>query len=278
MSTSEIQAQGQKSDHYISGRLGTFETRLAITTDEVEMAQALRYRVFCDELDAEKTEDRDRLKLEADSHDSRCDHLLIFSRRTNGENILVGTQRFMVRKGEVGPSEFYSSSEFDVSGMLEKHSEKRFMELGRSCILPEFRDKRTMELLWHGTWDYALKQGADVMFGCASFPTLNVSQISEALGFLVEHAPLAEDWQVTSKRPDRIDMRQFTSEQGSPKSAIRILPPLIKGYLRLGAMFSSDAVPDTDFGTIDVLVVLPVESINPRYVKYYGATAERHRG
>jgi len=265
------------------GKLGSFETRLASCASEVDAAQALRYQVFCTELHAQNNDERQRFQREADKHDANCDHLLLLSNENTSPIIptidggrLVGTQRFLVRDGRVGPSEFYSGREFQISQMLEKFPEKRFMELGRSCILPEFRDKRTMELLWHGTWDYALKQNADVMFGCASFHTQNVSEISDALGFLAEHAPLKGDWKLGSTRVEHIDMREYLNTSRSSKTAIRSLPPLIKGYLRLGAMFSTDAVPDPDFGTIDVLVVLPIAAINPRYVKYYGANADRH--
>ena len=255
------------------GKLGVFETRLAENAEEVEAAQTLRYRVFCEELAAEKNLERIRYQRESDQHDEKCDHLLILSEK--GE--LIGTQRLMVRDADVGAAEFYSNTEYNLAPMLNQFVDKRFMELGRSCILPEYRDKRTMELLWHATWDYAVKRAADVMFGCASFHTLDPSEIAEPLGFLAEYVPLQKAWQVQSHHPNKIDMLQFIDDSALPKKAIRALPPLIKGYLRLGAMFSTHAVPDPDFGTIDVLVVLPIASINPRYVKYYGQNADRHK-
>ncbi len=273
MSFSDVSTDTVEASDLARGKLGAFETRLAHSIKEIKAAQALRYRVFCEELDAQVDSESSHSKLEGDAHDENCDHLLVLS----DDNELIGTQRFMVREGSVGPKEFYSSSEFDIAAILQKFPTKKFMELGRSCILPDYRDKRTMELLWHATWDYAVKQRADVMFGCASFHTQDANEISDALGFLAQHAGVTGDWMVTSKRADRIDMLQYIDQSKPMKSAIRSLPPLIKGYLRLGAMFSTNAVPDPDFGTIDVLVVLPVETINPRYVKYYGANADRHR-
>ena len=261
-----------KKRDFARGRLGSLETRLAESEIEIEAAQALRYRVFCDELAARKNSERSRLQREADQHDEKCDHLLILSECGTP----IGTQRFLVREGKAGTSEFYSNAEFDLGPMLDRHPDTLFMELGRSCILPEYREKRTMELLWHATWDYALKHNAGVMFGCASFHTLNSSEISELLGFLAKYAPLSGTWKVESYHPEKIDMLECETPN-SVKKTIRSLPPLIKGYLRLGAMFSTDAVPDRDFGTIDVLVVLPVDTINPRYVKYYGENADRHR-
>lgn len=259
------------------GRLGSLETRIAENYSETKAAQSLRYQVFCDEMSASIGLVAGSEKREADSHDSRCDHLLVIDKSDNTKQEIVGTQRFFLKNGARSKGTFYSQKEFNVDALVERHPNYVFMELGRSCILPEYRVKRTMELMWQGTWAYALNHHVDVMLGCASFHTTDVAEIGEALGFLSKHAPAIEAWQVDANSRDSIEISAFETQISDDRAALRKLPPLIKGYLRLGAMFSAEAVPDPDFGTIDVLVVLPVEKINPKYVNYYGEDASKHR-
>ena len=116
------------------------------------------------------------------------------------------------------------------------------------------------------------------MFGCASFSGTDPAEHSRSLAFLARHAAADEDWAVRGLE-GRLELEQFGyagMDEVGEKSALRSLPPLIKGYLRLGAMFSRDAVIDRSFNTIDVLVLLPVNRISPRYLAYYGINAERH--
>ncbi len=259
----------------VSGRLGALSTRLAKNAEEVRAAQRVRYTVFKQDMKDDRADQLDQTQLDADQFDETFDHLLVID-ESNGHETIVGTQRFHVHEASQTPERFYSSMEFDVGRLLQKHPDKRFMELGRSCILEEYRSKRTMELLWHGTWDYALKNRADVMLGCASFAATDTQFIAEELSFLATVKPEPE-WAVSSQRREAIHLKHFGGQATNPKLALRKLPPLIKGYLRLGASFSDCVVPDTEFGTIDILVVLPIAHINPKYVAYYGSNAERHR-
>lgn len=260
------------------GRLGKLETRLANSPEEVIAAQKLRFKVFCEEMSAGKNLESRIRKRDTDRHDPNCDHLLVIDREMPIDRSIVGTQRFFLKGNGRTGGQFYSQQEFNVEQLLLRYSNKVFMELGRSCILSEYRSKRTMELMWQGTWAYAVDNKVDVMLGCASFHTENVDEISIALGFLSRFAPIKVGWDVKACLPGAISTKQFEGEVGNERAAMRSLPPLIKGYLRLGAMFSSQAVIDHEFGTIDVLVVLPVASINTRYLNYYGDDASKHRG
>jgi len=212
-----------------------------------------------------------------DGHDSNCDHLLVLDAAKKSGSQIVGTQRFFLKTGVAGSGDCYSQQEFDVAALISRKPGFTFMELGRSCILPEYRSKRTMELMWQGTWAYAVENRVDVMLGCASFHCDNLEDIRHSLGFLSKYAAATEDWQVSASVEDAIEMKPFEALALDARSAIRQLPPLLKGYLRLGAMFSVQAVPDPEFGTIDVLVILPVDRINRRYVNYYGEDASKHR-
>ncbi len=259
------------------GRLGGLVTRVAVTSAEIAEAQSVRFRVFCEEHSAVISEP-DRVALrESDRHDAKCDHLLIEAASDNAEVKIVGTQRFFLRRPGDDGTEFYSQSEFDVEQLINRHPGKTFMELGRSCILPEYRSKRTMELMWQGTWAYAVENRVDVMIGCASFHTTDAAAIEASLGYLGEIAGLAPNWSVSAVAQQVVAKPCHMPADPDHRKMIRTLPPLIKGYLRLGAMFSSEAVVDHAFGTTDVLVVLPVEHISSRYLDYYGKDASKHR-
>ena len=165
---------------------------------------------------------------------------------------------------------------FDLVPMLQRHAGLRFLELGRSCVLPPYRDKRTIELLWHGIWSYARRHHIGAMLGCASFPGSNAEEHRLALSYLKHHAAAPEEWQVRALPERRATYSAMPAEAIALREAMRKLPPLIKGYLRVGAFVGEDAVADHEFGTTDVLVVMPVAQISARYIAYFGPGAERH--
>jgi putative hemolysin len=261
----------------VLGRIGNLETRLARTAREIDAAQAVRYRVFVEEMNAQLPADAMRRQRDVDSWDAICDHLLVLDRSIEGdpEDQIVGTYRLLRQEVAMANGGFYSSSEFDIDALLARHSDKRFMELGRSCVLPAYRNKRTVELLWQGNWAYALKHGMGAMIGCASFPGVLPEQHALALSFLYHNVVAKDDWAVGALPSLARTMDLMPVEAVNPKKALMAMPPLIKGYLRLGAMVGSNAVVDHAFNTTDVLIVLPIASISDRYVNYYGADAGR---
>jgi putative hemolysin len=262
------------------GRIGSLETRLARTAREIDAAQAVRYRVFVEEMNAQLSPDAMLRKRDVDAYDAICDHLLVIDHAIAGdiEDQIVGTYRLLRQDVALANGGFYSASEFDIEPLLARHPDKQFMELGRSCVLPAYRTKRTVELLWQGNWAYSLKHGMNAMFGCASFSGVQPEQHAVALSFLHHTVAAKGDWAV-SARPElyrTMDLMPF--EAVNARQALSALPPLIKGYLRLGAMVGDGAVVDTAFNTTDVLIVLPIASISNRYINYYGADAGRFAG
>ena len=259
------------------GRIGGLETRLARTAREVDAAQAIRYRVFVEEMKAQLPQEAMRLRRDIDAYDAICDHLLVLDRMIEGdiEDQIVGTYRLLRQEVAMAHGGFYSASEFDIGPLLARHPDKQFMELGRSCVLPAYRTKRTVELLWQGNWAYALKHGMSAMFGCASFPGIRPEEHALALSFLRHTVQARDEWAVAALPDLYRDMDLMPFEGISPRKALTAMPPLIKGYLRLGAMIGDGAVVDQAFNTTDVLVVLPISSISDRYINYYGADAGR---
>jgi L-ornithine Nalpha-acyltransferase len=261
----------------ILGRIGNLETRLARTASEVDAALSVRYRVFVEEMNAKVSSDSHLAGLESDSFDAICDHLLVLDNAIAGdvEDQIVGTYRLLRQDVARQHSGFYSTSEFQVDELVRRHPDKRFMELGRSCVLPQYRTKRTVELLWQGNWAYALKHNIDAMFGCGSFSGTIPAEHAMALSFLHENALAKGEWAVSANQDVYRTLDLMPSEAIDARRALAGMPPLIKGYLRLGAMIGDGCVVDHAFNTTDVLVILPISNISGRYLNYYGADAGR---
>ncbi|WP_105438631.1 GNAT family N-acetyltransferase [Neorhizobium sp. T25_13] len=261
----------------VFGRIGTLETRLARSEREIDAAQAVRYRVFVEEMHATLSPDAMRRRRDVDAFDAICDHLLVVDNAIEGdiEDQIVGTYRLLRQEVALANNGFYSASEFDIEPLLARHPDKQFMELGRSCVLPDYRTKRTVELLWQGNWAYSLKHGMNAMFGCASFPGVSPEEHAMALSFLHHTVSTKGDWAVSARPELYRSMDLMPMEGVNTRKALSLLPPLIKGYLRLGAMVGDGAVIDHAFNTTDVLIVLPIASISDRYITHFGADAGR---
>jgi len=189
---------------------------------------------------------------------------------------VVGTYRLLRQDIAERHSGFYTGGEFDISGLMDRQRGLKFLELGRSCVLPPYRTKRTVELLWHGVWSYVRRHNLDVMIGCASFEGTDPRNLALPLSFLHHFARAPDGWRASAYPSRRIDMNMMAKDAIDTKAALRALPPLIKGYLRVGAFVGDGAVIDHQFGTIDVLIVMPVSAINERYLGHFGADASRH--
>jgi putative hemolysin len=263
------------------GRLGPLEIRLAHKAGEVRKAQKLRYRVFYEEM-AAIPDPRTRFsRRDVDAFDSICDHLLVLdhespARSARSKARVVGTYRLLRQDLAADHGGFYSAGEFAIDGLLARHRALRFLELGRSCVLAPYRTKRTVELLWHGVWSYVLAHRVDVMFGCASLEGTDPERLATVLSYLHHFHGAPDEWNAAALPQRRVDMNRIAKLDVDVKAAWRVLPPLIRGYLRLGGVVGDGAVIDHQFGTTDVLMIVPVAEINARYVHHFGPGAERH--
>jgi L-ornithine Nalpha-acyltransferase len=264
----------------IYGRIGSLEVRLARKKSEIRRAQRLRYQVFYEEMSATPNALAILSRRDEDAFDAIFDHLLVIDRGTSnggrrwGRSKVVGTYRMMRQEIADLYDGFYTQGEYDIAPLIRTKSDYSFVEMGRSCVLKPYRNKRTLELLWQGVWSYVREHGADVMIGCASFPGTDPSAHALALSYLHHTALAPEGWRVRAHEHLRIDMNMMPDAAISHRSAIKALPPLIKGYLRLGAYIGDGAVIDRQFGTTDVLIILPVEAIRTRYFAHFGTPDE----
>jgi L-ornithine Nalpha-acyltransferase len=251
--------------------IGGLEVRLATAKADIRRAQELRYRVFFEEGAARSDATARLTRRDICRFDRVCDHLLVVDtsapRREDGPRV-VGAYRLL--RGEVAAANFgfYSEGEFDVAALVARHPGKRLLELGRSCVAPGYRGKRALELLWRGVWIYALHHRVDAMFGCASFPGADARAHAAALRFLRGESDDAQ-WMVAAAAGRAADLGREPASPLAARAAIRALPPLIKGYWRLGAKFGPQAVIDEDFAATDVFAVVPVADIGARYLDHF---------
>lgn len=267
----------------VYGRVGDLEVRLATTRSEIKLAQRLRFQVFYEEMSAVPSRLAQFRRRDEDVYDAYCDHLLVVDvsggdrrwRQRSDVPKVVGTYRVLRQEIADQRLGFYTSSEYDIAPLIASKPGHRFMELGRSCVLAPYRNKRTVELLWHGLWTYAREHRINVMLGCASFEGTYPQDHATALSFLHHFAGAPPEWRCRAREGLHVPMNMMPKEEVDAKAALKVIPPLIKGYLRLGACVGDGAVIDRQFGTTDVLIVLPVERIDPRYFEHYGAPGEK---
>ena len=262
------------------GRLGALEVRLATTKKEIRQAQRLRYKVFFEEGGAIPDKTAMLTRRDICPFDRLCDHLIVIDHDARSKRLglrksrVVGAYRLLRQDVAQARSGFYTALEFDIAPLLARHPQKRFLEMGRSCVLPEYRTKRTIELLWHGIGAYIAHHRMDVLIGCASLHGCDVGALSLELGFLHHYAGTADDdkrdWRAAPLPARHTPMDALAKEQVDKRKALHALPPLIKAYLRCGAMVGEGAVVDRQFGTVDVLMIMPVAAIDARYLAQFG--------
>lgn len=262
---------------------GELQARLARTEDEIATAQRLRYRVFYEEQRASPDAATVQSRLDVDRFDAFCDHLIVVNRVTGGEfrvaeGEMIGTYRLLRQSVAEKNCGFYTQSEFDIAPLLAAKPALRFLELGRSCVLRPYRTKPVVELLWQGIWNYVRQHGIDVMLGCASLDGIDHCVHCETLNFLAHNCAAPPEWRVRAVPGRYIEMKSGAGHVADYKKALRALPPLIKGYIRLGCYIGEGAVIDRQFNTTDVLIILPVSNINPRYFTHFGMPEETVTG
>jgi putative hemolysin len=252
------------------GDTGQIHVRQAITPDEIEAAQRLRYDVFFKEFGAHPSPDVAAQKRDFDHYDDYMDHLIVIDPDVSENNGVVGTYRLMTAEGAKRAGGFYTSSQFDIAPLLQ--SGARLLEVGRSCVLAPYRTMPVLQLLWSGIARYISEHQIDLMFGCASFHGTDPDAIKEELSLLY-HNHLAHAELRPRALPDLyVDMDTIPRDQIEPRKVFMMLPPLIKGYLRVGATIGDGAVVDEQFNTTDVCIVMPTYMITDKYLKHYERT------
>jgi putative hemolysin len=252
-------------------RSGNLGVRIAAGSTEIDAIQALRYRVFYQEMGARPDDATAASRRDRDIYDTVADHLLVvdYGLGEGVENV-VGTYRLIQREAARCIGRFYSADEYDIACI--EAIPGRILELGRSCVDDGYRNRAVMQLLWRGIAAYVFRNKIELMFGCASLPGPDPDALAIELTYLYcNHlAPIAIRPKALPHR--YIDMRRLGSQQTDPRAALNKLPPLVKGYLRLGGFVGDGAVIDPQFNTTDIAVVVQTDLVTDKYYKHY----ERH--
>jgi putative hemolysin len=258
-------------------RLGTIEVRLAETSDEVEAAQALRYRVFYEEMGAKPTPAMAVRRMDFDRFDEPCDHLLVFD-HARSRNQVIGTYRLIRRAAARMAGGFYTRGEYEIAPLLEYPGE--ILELGRSCVDAEYRTGQVMQLLWRGLSAYIFRHNIALMFGCASLPGTDPKALAVPLSYLYHHHLAPPGLRPKARSERYVDMQLLPREafdptiayetfKVDPRGGANSLPPLIKGYIRVGGFVGDGAVIDWQFNTTDVCIIVKTDLITSRYLRHY---------
>ncbi|UQX04091.1 GNAT family N-acyltransferase [Streptomyces sp. RerS4] len=232
-----------------------YTVRLARDEDEVRAAQRLRHQVFAGELGA-------RLEgpepgLDIDSFDAFCDHLLVLEEESGQ---VVGTYRLLPPERAAVAGRLYSEGEFDLSALAPIRPD--LVEVGRSCVHPEHRNGAVIALIWAGLARYMDRSGHNWLAGCCSIPLADGGVLSAATRETVLARNLApREYRVTPHRP--------WSPEGITVPGRMELPPLLRGYLRLGAWVCGEPAYDAEFGCADLYVLLDLRRTNPRYLNHF---------
>ena len=249
-------------------RAGNLGLRIAATPGEVDALQSLRYRVFYDEMGAEPDAAAILSRRDIDSFDAVADHLIVVDHAIgDGPEGVVGCYRMMQRDGAALAGRFYSAAEYDIEPLLSFPG--RILELGRSCVDKRYRGRAVMQLLWRGIAAYVFAHEIDLLFGCASLAGTDPDENAAELTFL-HHNHLAPPALRPRALPERyVDMRRLPPGQIDSRRVLLALPPLIKGYLRLGGMIGDGAVIDRQFNTTDVAIVVKTDLVTDKYIDHY---------
>lgn len=246
-------------------RQGQLDVRLAGSPEEIAAAQALRYQIFYEEMGAQPTLAMRAHRRDFDDYDHVCDHLLVIDHGADGRPRVVGTYRMLRQEVAERNSGFYSASEYDLAPLLRaSRAGGQLLELGRSCVAPEYRTTATISLLWRGIAAYLSAHGISHLFGCASLHGTNPDHHAAELSYL-HHHHLAPP-ELRARALEHVALDRLAAGSYDVKAAQRALPPLVKGYLRVGAVIGDGAFVDRQFNTVDVFVLMPVEGITRRYL------------
>ncbi|MCX5192942.1 GNAT family N-acetyltransferase [Streptomyces sp. NBC_00249] len=232
-----------------------YAVRLARDEDEVRAAQRLRHQVFAGELGARL--DGPEPGLDSDAFDAYCDHLLVLDEESGQ---VVGTYRLLPPERAAVAGRLYSEGEFDLSALAPIRPD--LVEVGRSCVHPDHRNGAVIALIWAGLARYMDRSGHNWLAGCCSIPLADGGVLAAATRETVLARNLApQEYRVTPHQP--------WNPEGITVPGRMELPPLLRGYLRLGAWVCGEPALDAEFGCADLYVLLSLRRTNPRYLNHF---------
>ena len=238
-----------------------FTIKIAESNFEIKKAQSLRYKIFFKEKKIKKKSFKFLLQRDYDFYDKISDHLIIIDNNREIRDNVIGTYRLLRGNCAKLYRGFYTEQEFDISNLKKNFSSKDILELGRSCVHPQYRSGIILKLLWQGISNYIKMYKIKILMGCASFHGTNPSKFKDEFSLLYKSYRLPEDYDVKSLQSNEISFNKNINHS----TILNKLPPLIKGYLKAGGMVSENFYIDKEFETIDYCVIMLIEKIVSRY-------------
>lgn len=245
-----------------------FLVKLAQSEEELRAAQRLRYAVFIEELGGGGAMVDHENRLEQDRFDPYFDHLILLDQARGGDifDQTVGVYRVLRDDQAQAAGQFYSEDEYDLTPL--KTSGRRLLELGRSCLHPDYRGGAAMFHLWNALAAYVFEHEVEILFGTASFHGTDPAELAQPLSMLHYNHLAPEALRVTVRAPStRMDL--VSPEQLDRKAAMLAVPSLIKAYLRLGGCVGEGAYIDKPFNTTDVCLIMDTARMNEKQKNIY---------
>jgi len=244
-----------------------FQVKIAETAEEVKGAQRLRFEVFNLEMN-EGLSSSWETGLDQDQYDEHADHLIAIAKANNK---IVGTYR-MLRKSVANQNGgFYSEGEFDLSNLKKLPVE--ILEMGRSCVHKDYRSGAVIHLLWAGIAKYLKMADAKYLFGCGSLHTHDVAEVSQIYSYLKSKYFAPEQFRVYPVEKCIVPGLRDDLPQDQCRDVLKKIPPLLKGYIRVGAVICGEPALDAEFGTTDFFILLSTDQISDRYQNHYKTSA-----
>ncbi|EKM98670.1 MULTISPECIES: GNAT family N-acetyltransferase [unclassified Acidocella] len=259
---------GNAAPGFAELRAGNLGVRLATTEAELRAAQSLRYKIFYEQMGAKADAATLASQLDQDEFDAIADHLLVVDHDLGeGAESVVGTYRLIRQEAAEAFGRYYSESEYNISALRAFPGRK--LELGRSCTAEAYRSRMVMQLLWRGIAAYVFHYGIELMFGCASLSGTDPDALAAELTYLSLHHRAPEAIRPRALPDLYVEMARLPPEAIDPKGALMRLPPLIKGYLRLGGFVGDGAVIDSQFNTTDIAIIVQTDLVTEKYYRHY---------
>lgn len=245
------------------------EIRLAVSEQDLLAAQRLRYRVFVEELGGDGPLVDHEARLEKDEFDPIVDHLCLIDKRRSVQDLdhVVGVYRLLPGDRAATFGRFYCDSEYDLTPLRE--TDRAVLELGRSCVDPEFRGGSAMFLLWNALADYVLDHGIEILFGVASFHGTDPSILAPSLSWLHHNALAPQELRPVARLDGFQSMNLIAPDKLDRREAMVGMPALIKAYLRLGGLVGEGAYIDREFNTTDVFLMMDTKAMSDKHRKFY---------
>ncbi|MFG1488997.1 GNAT family N-acyltransferase [Oceanospirillum sp. HFRX-1_2] len=243
--------------------------KVAGSSEELKKAQRLRYEIFFNHHQSEKevVENDEHSGLDVDRYDAFCKHLLVLD--TEQEGVVVATTRVLLGSWLPDGEHYIAEDEFEIPFLKESAQEARkvSMEVGRSCVHPEYRDGGAIQLLWQGIAKFALDNDVRVIFGCASFHGVDVDEHLNEISYLMANYPAPNKYQSRSLANENIVYKAIN--EIDENIAVQRIPTLIKAYTKLGGVVGPQIYVDRVVNTIDILVIVDVDLIPRKFLNFF---------